>query len=137
MQKAVRSILIFLAVAVLFVQGSTVAQTTEKLPLVLVVYADWCPMCQKLKPTLAKINEKYYGKIHFVRFDITSEETTVKSKRQALKLGLGEFFEKNKDKTSLVVIQDSAGREVFRALSDYDPRHYEAVLDKQLRETQK
>ncbi|MGC0772673.1 MAG: thioredoxin domain-containing protein [Candidatus Acidiferrum sp.] len=104
----------------------------DKRPLVLVVYADWCPSCQHLKPVLALINEKYHDKIRFVRFDITSEETLAKSQQRVEKLGLAKFFEKNHDQTSLVVILDAAHREVFRTVNDYNPEHYEAALDQQL-----
>jgi thiol-disulfide isomerase/thioredoxin len=101
-------------------------------PLVLAVYADWCPLCQKLKPALALINEKYKGRIRFVRLDVTSEATMARSRREARSLGLGPFFDKYHETTSLVVIQDPAGHEIFRAFHDYDFQHYANVLDRQL-----
>jgi thiol-disulfide isomerase/thioredoxin len=104
----------------------------EKRPFVLVVYADWCPYCQDLKPVLALLNDKYRGRIRFVRYDITSDETSAKSKEMAAKLGLTKFFDGNEEKTSLVMILDSSRHEVFRATSDDDAKHYEAVLDQQL-----
>jgi thiol-disulfide isomerase/thioredoxin len=106
------------------------AAPVEKKPTVLVMYADWCPSCQQLKPVLALINEKYRNRIRFVRFDITSEETSAKSKEQAAKLGFADFFEKNQDRTSLVAILDPSGREVFRTINDYEPEHYETILDR-------
>jgi thiol-disulfide isomerase/thioredoxin len=108
----------------------SLAAPPEKKPTVLVMYADWCPSCQQLKPVLALINEKYRNKIRFVRFDITSEETGAKSKEQAEKLGFADFFEKNKERTSLVSILDPSGREVFRTINDYEPEHYETILDR-------
>jgi thiol-disulfide isomerase/thioredoxin len=108
----------------------SLAAPPEKKPTVLVMYADWCPSCQQLKPVLALINEKYRNKIRFVRFDITSEETSAKSKEQAEKLGFADFFEKNKERTSLVSILDPSGREVFRTINDYEPEHYETILDR-------
>ncbi len=104
----------------------------EKRPFVLVVYADWCPYCQNLKPTLALLNDKYRGRIRFVRYDITSDETTAKSKEMVTKLGLTKLFDGNEEKTSLVMILDASRHEVFRATSDNDAKHYEAVLDQQL-----
>jgi thiol-disulfide isomerase/thioredoxin len=126
-----RLIILLTLTAGCFASPSTAAPE-EKRPSVLVVYADWCPSCQQLKPTLALINEKYRGKIHFVRYDITSEETEEKSKREVMRLGLAEFFEKNHEQTSLVVILSSSGREIFRTVNDYEPQHYEAVLDRLL-----
>lgn len=109
-------------------------QRVEKKPLVAVIYADWCPLCQKLKPTLVLINDKYQGKIRFVLFDVTSEETMEKSRQRARSLGLEQFFDKNRETPPLVVIQDPAGRELFRAYHDYDFQHYAAVLDRQIQQ---
>jgi thiol-disulfide isomerase/thioredoxin len=76
----------------LFVGSVGAAPPADKRPLVLVVYADWCPSCQHLKPVLAVINEKYRNRIRFVRFDITTEETTAESQQRVEKLGLAKFF---------------------------------------------
>ena len=102
----------------------------EKKPFFIVVYADWCPSCQRLKPTLALINEKYRDRIRFVRFDITSENTTAKSEAQANNLGLGDYFQRNHDRTSVVIILDSSRKEVFRTVNEFDPERYTSVLDK-------
>lgn len=131
MQARVRSIVCLLAVLIFSAPSFGSLQEKQK-PLVLVVYADWCPMCQKLKPALAFMNEKYKGRIRFVRFDVTSEATEARSRREARSLGLEPFFEKYHETTSLVVIQDSAGHEIFRAYHDYDFQHYASVLDRQL-----
>jgi thiol-disulfide isomerase/thioredoxin len=133
MSKTLGNILVVLVVFIAFsVEGLSPAPPVDRRPFVLVVYADWCPSCQRLKPTLALINDRYRGKIQFVRFDITSEQTAERSKEQAEKLGFGDFYEKNHDRTSLVIILDSSHREVFRTVNDYDPQHYETVLDQQL-----
>ncbi|HWX56005.1 MAG TPA: thioredoxin domain-containing protein [Verrucomicrobiae bacterium] len=133
MMKRPARIIVYLLTAVFCTLSSfsgTLAK--ENKPLVVVVYADWCPYCQHLKPALARINEKYHGQIRFARLDVTSAETTAKSKLLARSLGLDEFFEDNKASTSLVMIQDSSGHEVFRAFHDYEFQHYETVLDRQL-----
>ncbi len=126
-----RALLIGLVLSSLYCFGGS--PTPENKPRVVVVYADWCPLCQKLKPALALINEKYAGKIRFVRLDVTDEKTTAASMEQAKSLGLQEFFQKNRERTSLVVIQDASGHEVFRAVHDYEFQHYATVLDQQLR----
>lgn len=118
-------------------QVSAVPQTRETTrearPLVAVVYAEWCPMCQQLKPVLALMNERYDGKVRFVRLDMTSEKTAAEAERTADYAGLKSFFKANKEKTSLVMIQDASGHEIFRAYHDYDFDHYAKVLDQQLR----
>jgi thiol-disulfide isomerase/thioredoxin len=125
----------FLLLAVVFsvVQSPIAAPTEDNRPFVLVVYADWCPSCQQLKPVLAHINEKYQKRIRFVRYDITSEETAARSKEEVAKLGLADFFEKNHEQTSLVVILDSSHKEVFRTANNYDPQPYDTVLDQLLK----
>jgi thiol-disulfide isomerase/thioredoxin len=124
-----------LSVCVAFAAQKTTVIPVEKRPYVLVVYADWCPNCQQLKPTLALINEKYRDRIRFVRYDITSDESIAMSQEKVGKLGLSKFFENNHEQTALVVIMDSARHEIFRALNDYDPSHYESILDQQLQAT--
>ena len=128
---------ICLATVVVFWQCSALPQTRKAEPLVAVVYADWCPLCQKLKPVLARINERYNGKIRFVRLDMTSEKTVAAAKVEAHKAGLESFLDQNQEKTSLVIIQDIAGHEIFRAYHDYDFQHYASVLDDLLKTTQK
>lgn len=131
MRRQVR-MMVRLALVVLFMQSLHGSQPAEKKPMVLVVYADWCPLCQRLKPALALINERYTGKINFVLLDVTSETTTAQSRQRARSLGLEEFFDKNYDATSLVVIRNSGGHEVFRARHDYEFQHYAKILDQQL-----
>jgi hypothetical protein len=70
--------------------------------------------------------------IRFVRLDVTSEATAARSRREAKSLGLEPFFDKYQETTSLVVIRDPAGHEIFRAVHDYDFQHYARVLDQQL-----
>jgi thiol-disulfide isomerase/thioredoxin len=132
MRRTLKNILALMAFIAFSVEGLSAAPPEDRRPFVLVVYADWCPSCQRLKPTLALLNDRYRGKIRFVRFDITSEQTAERSKEQAEKLGFGDFYERNHDRTSLVIILDSSHREVFRTVNDYDPQHYETVLDQQL-----
>jgi thiol-disulfide isomerase/thioredoxin len=132
MTKTLIHTLALLALVFLTARTFQAAPPADKRPYVLVVYADWCPSCQNLKPTLALINEKYNGKIRFVRFDITTERTAAKSQELAAKLGLADFYEKNHDRTSVVIILDSSRHEVFRTANDYDPQHYETVLDREV-----
>lgn len=132
MRLVIRKSTCLIAIVVLW-QLAAVPQTQKAKPLVAVIYAEWCPMCQQLKPVLARINEKYNGQIRFVRLDMTSEKTAAAAKLAANDAGLESFFKENKEKTSLVMIRDSSGKEIFRAYHDYDFEHYAKVLDQQLR----
>lgn len=132
MRMAIRKLVCVVAILGLW-QVSAVSQTRETKPLVAVIYAEWCPMCQQLKPVLVLINERYNGKVRFLRLDMTSETTAAEAKQKAYNAGLKSFFNENKEKTSLVIIQDASGHEIFRAYHDYDFEHYAKVLDQQLR----
>src|SRR5271167_2098633 len=110
MLTAFRTTLVTLLMLALAIPASFAAPPPDTRPYVLVVYADWCPYCQQLKPALARINDRYRDKIHFVRFDITTEETAAKSKQQAEKLGLADFYEKNHERTAVVIILNSSRR---------------------------
>jgi thiol-disulfide isomerase/thioredoxin len=134
MQAQFRTAVLLLAVSIFSAPGTGRAQEQEqeKKPLVMVVYADWCPLCQSLKPVLALMNERYRGKIRYVLLDVTTEATTAQAKSRARSIGQEAFFNENYVATSMVVIKDPAGHELFRARHDYDFHHYEAVLDQQL-----
>src|SRR5215467_14703553 len=136
MRRLVRKCFCVVTLVVVW-QCSALPQTHETRPQVAVVYADWCPLCQKLKPVLARINERYSKKIRFVRLDVTSEETAASAKVEAHNAGLESFFDENKERTSLVIIQDTSGHEIFRAYHDYDFQHYAKVLDQLLGAAQK
>lgn len=126
-----------LAAIVLLCQLLSVPQTRTTKPLLAVIYAEWCPMCQQLKPVLALIGERYNGKIELVRLDMTSEKTAAEAKLKAHNAGVESFFNENKERTSLVIIQDASGKEIFRAYHDYDFDHYAKVLDQQLQAPRK
>ena len=136
MRTLLRNVICVVTVVV-FCQSLALPQTQKAEPLVAVIYADWCPLCQKLKPVLARINERYKGQIRFVRLDVTSEKTAAAAKVEAHNAGLGPFFDENQERTSLVIIQDISGHEVFRAYHEYDFQHYAKVLDQLLATTQK
>lgn len=137
MRNLVQRALVLFAATIVSLPGLGGVEREQSKPLVVVIYADWCPYCQQLKPVLALINEKYKNRINFVRLDLTSEATAAASRQQARKIGLEEFFDKNQERTSLVLIQDAAGHEIFSAIHDYDFQHYAAILDKQLNAQQK
>jgi thiol-disulfide isomerase/thioredoxin len=134
MLKIVAALVLLLAFST---QGGYAGPVADKRPYVLVVYADWCPSCQQLKPTLAFLNEKYRDRIRFLRFDITTEQSAARSKELASKMGLADFYDKNHERTSVVIILDSSRHEVFRTVNDFAPDHYVAALDQQLSAEQK
>jgi thiol-disulfide isomerase/thioredoxin len=89
MQARFRIAIVLLAVLIFSISstGGAQEQEEEKKPLALVVYADWCPLCQSLKPVLVLMNDRYRGKIHYVLLDVTSEATTAKAKLAGTQCG--------------------------------------------------
>jgi thiol-disulfide isomerase/thioredoxin len=111
---------------------ASTAQQKQVKPTIAVVYADWCPYCQALKPTLAAINEKYHSRVNFIRLDVTNETTTAKTFGMAKEKGFSEFFLANKEMTSMVAVFDGNGKEVFRTAHNFNRQDYEDALDRAL-----
>jgi thiol-disulfide isomerase/thioredoxin len=94
-------------------------------PVVVDIYADWCPGCQSIKPTLSTLKKQYSGKVNFVVFNVTDRSTSAAAQAKAQQLGLSEFFSANKSKTATVaIINPSTGKvlKVYQAnpnLADY------------------
>ena len=76
----------------------------DKRPIVAVIKADWCPYCKKVDPVMMKLMEDYGEKLKFVVFDVTNEEAITESAKTAESLGLSDFFDEYKTKTSTVAV---------------------------------
>jgi thiol-disulfide isomerase/thioredoxin len=87
------------------------AKELQGKPVVVDIYATWCPGCQSIKPTLSTLKKQYAGKVNFVVFDVTDKKTTESAQAKAKKLGLSDFFAENKSKTATVaIINPSTGK---------------------------
>jgi thiol-disulfide isomerase/thioredoxin len=73
-------------------------------PIVAVIKADWCPYCKRVDPVISSLMGDYAEKFNFVAFDVTDEATTAESLKKAKALGLEDFFNKYKGKTSTVAV---------------------------------
>lgn len=45
----------------------------SEIPVVADFWAEWCPPCRMLAPTLEKLSEKYKDKIKVVKIDVDNE----------------------------------------------------------------
>jgi thiol-disulfide isomerase/thioredoxin len=81
---------------------------------VVILHADWCGACKKIEPTIAELKQQYGGRLNFVELDVTNEETTAQAAKTARKLGIGNFFEANKKKSSLVAVVGKKGKILFQ-----------------------
>ncbi len=93
---------------------TALAKQLQGKPVVVDIYASWCPGCKNIAPTLAKLERQYGTKINLVVFDVSNAKTTQASMKKAAKLGLTNFFNANKSKTSTVAIIDPASGKVVK-----------------------
>lgn len=64
----------------------------SSLPVVVDVYADWCPPCRALSPVLERFAEAYAGRIKFVKAN-ADEELAISQAYQINSLPTLLFFE--------------------------------------------
>jgi thiol-disulfide isomerase/thioredoxin len=89
-------------------KAGALAQELQGKPVVVDIYASWCPACKNVAPTLAKLNTAYAGKATFVVLDVSDKTTTAKAEATAKKLGLEKFLAENKAATGTIAILDPA-----------------------------
>lgn len=88
-------------------QGA-LAPSLQGKPVVVDIYASWCPACRTIEPTLRSLKKQKAGKVSFVTFDVSDADQLKKSRERAKSLGLGAFLEANRSQTSLVAVIDPA-----------------------------
>jgi thiol-disulfide isomerase/thioredoxin len=114
--------------------GGPLAQELQGRPVVVDVYASWCPACKNIAPTLSKLKKDYEGKVHFVVLDVSDKSTARQAETKAKQLGLSQFFEANKAQTGLLAIIDPAtGNILAQHRNNANLGDYKAVLDAALK----
>jgi thiol-disulfide isomerase/thioredoxin len=112
---------------------SDLAKELQGKPVIVDVYASWCPGCTNIAPTLSQLKQKYGNKANFIVFDVTDRQTTKASMQMAAKLGLSQFFEANKSQTSAVAIIDpSTGKVIKQFRNNADLNAYSSILDRSI-----
>jgi thiol-disulfide isomerase/thioredoxin len=102
-------------------------------PVVVDVFATWCPGCKNIAPTLSELKQEYSGKVNFVVLDVTDKGKLKKTETQAAKLGLTKFLEANKSKTSTVAIINPATGNVLAIFKNNPTKgDYSKILDSAL-----
>lgn len=104
----------------------------KKSVTVAVIRADWCGDCQKLEPVISDLMKEYEGKINFVFFDVTNDETTAAAAAKAKALGLGAFFEANKKMTSTVGVFKGT-RQTYKTSKNTDRAVYVTAFNNALK----
>ncbi|GET38008.1 hypothetical protein MiSe_27620 [Microseira wollei NIES-4236] len=88
--------------------GGPLAKELQGNPVVVDVFASWCPGCKNIAPTLSQLKQEYSDKVNFVVLDVTEQAKLQATATTAKKLGLGQFLEATKSQTSTVAIVDPA-----------------------------
>jgi len=85
------------------------AYETPKAQLMAVyAYADWCPNCKALAPTLQSVRTQMEGKeVLFVTLDLTDKPKTKHSVLLANALGIGEWLKKQGAATGYLALLDA------------------------------
>jgi thiol-disulfide isomerase/thioredoxin len=116
---------------------ATIAQLSKKLqgkPVVVEIYASWCPACKNVAPTVSQLKKQYAGKANFLVFDVSDQSSTSRSRNAAQQAGLGQFFSQNISQTGLVAIIDPAtGNVLVQHRNNPDKSDYTSVLDAAIR----
>jgi thiol-disulfide isomerase/thioredoxin len=109
---------------------TALAKQLQGKPVVVDIYASWCPGCKNIAPTLSQLKQQYGTKTNFVVFDVSNNKTTQASIKKAANLGLTNFFNANRSKTSTVAIIDPAtGKVVKQFENNPELSDYTAALD--------
>jgi thiol-disulfide isomerase/thioredoxin len=118
--------------ATLIAKGESIplAAKLQGKPVVVEIYASWCPGCKNIAPTLSQLKQQYTAKANFVVLDVSNKTTTKASMKKAANLGLASFLKANKANTSMVAIIDPATGKIMKQFrNNAEIIEYSSVLD--------
>jgi thiol-disulfide isomerase/thioredoxin len=106
------------------------AKELQGKPVVVDIYASWCPVCENTSPTLTQLKQEYNRKVNFVVLDVSDRSKASQAEAKAKNLGLGSFFAANKSQTGLIAIIDPATGKVLKQFrNNTDKSAYTSVLN--------
>ena len=112
-------------------ETTPLAKKLQGKPVVVDIYASWCPGCKNIAPTLSQLKQQYSSKANFIVLDVTDAKTTKASMKMANALGLSSFFQANKSKTSTVAIIDPATGKIMKQFqNNAEITEYSSILDR-------
>jgi thiol-disulfide isomerase/thioredoxin len=113
--------------------GAPLASELQGKPVVVDVFASWCPACENIAPTVSQLKKDYEGKVHFVVLDVSDKSTSSEAEATAEQLGLSQFLAANKAQTgSLTIIDPATGQILAQYRNNANLADYKTVLDKAL-----
>jgi len=115
------------------VGGPLVKQLQGK-PVVVDIYASWCPACKNVAPTLSQLKKEYAGQANFVVLDVSDKAKASQAAAKARQLGLGQYFDANKSQTGMIAIIDPAtGNILVQHRNNANKTAYTSVLNAALK----
>ena len=115
------------------VGGPLVKQLQGK-PVVVDIYASWCPACKNVAPTLSQLKKEYAGQANFVVLDVSDQAKASQAAAKARQLGLGQYFDANKSQTGMIAIIDPAtGNILVQHRNNANKTAYTSVLNAALK----
>lgn len=110
--------------------GGALAKELQGKPVLVDIYASWCPACKNIAPTLSQLEKDYAGKVHFVVLDVTDKSTTAEAEAKATQLGLSDFLAATKAQTgTLTIIDPATGKILAQHRNNANLADYMTVLD--------
>ncbi|WP_199245559.1 thioredoxin domain-containing protein [[Phormidium] sp. ETS-05] len=110
--------------------GGRLADRLQGKPVVVDIYASWCPACQNIAPTLSQLKQQYGDSIHFIVLDVSDRAKASQAESLAAELGLGNFFAANRSQTGMVAIIDPAtGNILAQHRNNANLADYTKVID--------
>jgi thiol-disulfide isomerase/thioredoxin len=110
--------------------GGPLSKQLQGKPVVVDIYASWCPACKNIAPTLSQLKKEYSSKAHFVVLDVSDKAKARQAEAQAKQLGLEQFFAANKAQTGMVAIIDPAtGKILAQHRNNPNKSAYTSVLN--------
>ena len=112
---------------------NALAKELQGKPVVVDIYASWCPACKNVAPTLSQLKQQYGNKANFVVLDVTDRQATADTMKLAAKTGLTRFLNANKSQTGTIAIIDPAtGKVIKQFRNNATLTDYTAVLDRSI-----
>lgn len=110
--------------------GGRLADRLQGKPVVVDIYASWCPACQNIAPTLSQLKQQYGDSIHFIVLDVSDRAKASQAESLATELGLGDFFAANRSQTGMVAIIDPAtGNILTQHRNNANLADYTTIID--------
>ncbi len=110
------AVLAIVATAVSAGAGEISAADDVSAPFIVKIHADWCGTCTRMDATFEELQTALGPQARIVVLDVTDREAVARSREEANRLGIAEFFEGNLSKTGTAAVLDGATREPVKVM---------------------